>query len=84
MSDQIKIFLASSSELKRDRDEFEKFIGRKNKVLNKQDVFIELVIWEDFIDHISETGLQDEYNKEVQACDIFVMLFWSKVGPYIA
>ncbi len=82
MSDKIKIFLASSSELKSDRNEFEKFIGRKNKVLIEQDVFIKLVIWDDFIDHVSETGLQDKYNKQVQACDIFVMLFWTKVGLY--
>ncbi|HEX9973845.1 MAG TPA: hypothetical protein VGD14_17380, partial [bacterium] len=75
MSQPLKIFLASSSELKDDRDELEKFIGRKNKALNKIGVFIDLVIWEDFIDAMSKTRLQDEYNKAVLGCDIFVMLF---------
>ena len=31
---------------------------------------------------MSETRLQDEYNKEVKACDIFVSLFFTKTGKY--
>ena len=31
---------------------------------------------------MSKTSLQDEYNKEVRSCDIFVMLFFTKVGKY--
>jgi hypothetical protein len=75
MSTSKKIFLASSSELKSDRKEFEIFINRKNKDLIKKGFFIELVIWEDFLDAMSRTRLQDEYNKAVKECDIFVMLF---------
>ncbi len=78
----IKIFLASSSELKADRIAFEIFINRKNKELNKHGVFLELVIWEDFIDTVSKTRLQDEYNKAIKECDIFLMLFCTKVGKY--
>jgi hypothetical protein len=77
-----KIFLASSSELEDDRKEFEIFINRKNKGLRKKGFFIELVIWEDFLDAMSQTRLQDEYNKAVKECDIFVMLFFTKVGKY--
>ena len=43
-----KIFLASSSELKDDRDEFEIFINRKNKEWKGRGVFLELVIWKTF------------------------------------
>lgn len=78
----VKIFLASSSELEDDRKEFEIFINRKNKEYVKAGVFLELVIWEDFLDAMSATRLQDEYNKAVKECDIFVMLFWTKVGKY--
>ena len=78
----IKIFLASSSELKDDRKEFEIFINRKNKEYVKASVFLELVLWEDFIDAMSQTRLQDEYNKAVEGCDIFVSLFHTKVGKY--
>ncbi|MFA7242249.1 MAG: SUMF1/EgtB/PvdO family nonheme iron enzyme [Sulfuricellaceae bacterium] len=77
-----KIFLASSSELKADRDEFEIFINRKNKDWVGKGIFLELVIWEDFLDAVSRTRLQDEYNQAIRACDLFVMLFQTKVGQY--
>ena len=78
---RIKIFLASSFELKDERVQFELLIGRENKRLVNHGVFLELVVWEDFRDHFTKDGLQAEYNKAVQACDIFVMLFFTKVGP---
>ena len=77
-----KIFLASSAELKGDRAEFEIFISRKNKDWVAKGVFLDLVIWEDFLDAMSQTRLQDEYNKVIRECDLFVMLFWTKVGQY--
>ena len=77
-----KIFLASSHELKEDRQEFEIFINRKNKDLVGRDVFLELIVWEDFLDAVSQTRLQDEYNKSIRECDIFIMLFFTKVGAY--
>ena len=77
-----KIFLASSSELKDDRDQFEIFIGRKNKELVDRNIFIDLVMWEDFLDAMSQTRLQDEYNKAINESDIFIMLFFTKVGKY--
>lgn len=77
-----KIFLASSAELKEDRGEFEIFISRKNKDWVAKGVFLELVIWEDFLDAMSQTRLQEEYNKAIRECDLFVTLFWTKVGQY--
>jgi hypothetical protein len=71
----LKIFLASSSEL---------YIGRRNKSLVKKGIFIELVIWEDFLDALSPDGLQKEYNKAIRDCDTFVMLYFTKVGKYTA
>jgi hypothetical protein len=80
----IKIFLASSAELTSDREQFEIFINRKNNEWVEKDVFLKLVIWEDFLDAISQTRLQEEYNKAIRDCDIFVMLFFTKVGIYTA
>ncbi len=77
-----KIFLASSAELREDRREFESFINEENKSLHDDGVFFELVMWEDFIDALSKTRLQDEYNKSIKESDIFVMLFFTKVGKY--
>ena len=78
----VKIFLASSEELVDDRRTFEIFLNRRNKTLVKEGVFLELVIWEDFLDAMSKTRLQDEYNKALVDCDIFIMLFYTKVGKY--
>jgi hypothetical protein len=77
-----KIFLASSEELRDDRDEFEIFVNRKNKDWVDQGVFLHLELWEDFLDAVSQTRLQDEYNRAIRACDIFVMLFFTRVGRY--
>ena len=79
-----KIFLASSSELEKDREQFEIFINRKNKDWVDKDIFLDLILWEDFLDALSKTRLQDEYNKEIRKCDLFVMLFFTKVGKYTA
>jgi len=79
-----KLFLASSSELQEDRKEFEIFINRKNKEWVSQGGFIELIVWEDFLDAVSQTRLQDEYNQAIRECDVFVMLFFTKVGKYTA
>ncbi len=78
----IRIFLASSMELKDDREQFEIFINRENKTLVKTGQFIELILWEDFIDAMSQTRLQDEYNKALASCDIFLSLFFTKVGKF--
>jgi hypothetical protein len=77
-----KLFLASSSELKEDREQFEIFINRKNKDWIDKGIFLDLILWEDFLDAMSQTRLQDEYNKAIRECDIFVMLFFTKVGKY--
>ncbi|MGZ8213765.1 MAG: hypothetical protein ACXWTP_04625 [Methylosarcina sp.] len=78
----LKIFLASSSELRNDREQFEIFINRRNKIWVEKGIFLKLIIWEDFIDALSQTRLQDEYNKAIRDCDLFVMLFFTKVGKY--
>ena len=78
----LKIFLASSYELQTDRESFELHFGaRKRKTFSRD---IEVVLWEDFVDAMSSTRLQDEYNKAVKDCDMFVMLFFTKVGKYTA
>lgn len=78
----IRLFLASSFELKADREQFEIFINRENNVLIEKGVFIKLQLWEDSIDAMSKTRLQDEYNSVVKNSDIFVCLFFTKVGMF--
>lgn len=83
-SKKINLFLASSSELIEDRDSFEQFIARENQRLYEKGIFINLIRWECFVDAMSKVGLQSEYNKAISESDIFVSLFFTKVGRYTA
>jgi internalin A len=78
----IKIFLASSAELKDERDSFELYLRQLNDRYRKNDIYVEIIRWENFLDAMSETRLQDEYNKKVRDCDIFVSLFQTKTGKF--
>ncbi|HBH73318.1 MAG TPA: hypothetical protein DDY43_07685, partial [Synechococcales bacterium UBA10510] len=78
----IKIFLASSSELKEDRNGFELHFRQVNDRLLKKGIYLQILRWENFLDAMSETRLQDEYNEEVRNCDIFLSLFKTKTGKY--
>lgn len=78
----IRIFLASSAELRTDRDEFELYFRQLNDRLRVDGVYLEIVRWENFLDAMSETRLQDEYNKALKACDVFVSLFFTKTGKF--
>ena len=77
-----RIFLASSAELADHRREFEMAIRRKNDLWIDQGAYLRPIVWEDFLDALSKTRLQDEYNREIRQCDVFVMLYRSKVGRY--
>ncbi len=79
---KIKIFLASSNELKPEREKFEIEIYRKCKIWFDKGVFLHLDIWEDMSARMSQTGSQSEYNKFVKDADLFVFLAFSKVGMY--
>ena len=79
-----RIFLASSNELKDDRIAFELMLGQLNQEWVPRGTFFHLVVWENFIDAMSKDGLQKEYNRAVAECDIFVLLFFTKVGEFTA
>ena len=80
---EIKIFLASSNEMKEDRDNIEKLIRNKNDKWQKLNrPYIKLEIWEDKSESMSRTRSQDEYNKMIPEAEIFIMLFWHKVGKF--
>jgi internalin A len=78
----IRIFLASSAELREDRDAFDLYFRRLNDQLLEQGIYLNVVRWENFFDAMSETRLQDEYNKALCDCDIFMSLFFTKTGKF--
>ena len=54
---EINIFLASSEELKEERNSFEIFIIQLNESWSDQGIQFKLTIWEDFIDAMSKNGI---------------------------
>lgn len=78
----INLFLASSNELKEDRERIEIEIRRKNDLLQSQNIYISLKIWENESSHISQTRKQDDYNVVIKDSDLFVLLAYTKVGMY--
>jgi internalin A len=78
----IKIFLASAAELRADRDAFDLYFRQQNDQLRNEGIYLAITRWEEFLDSMSDTRLQDEYNKAVRACDVFVSLFFTKTGKY--
>jgi internalin A len=78
----IKIFLASSAELRDDRNEFDLYFRQQNDHLKEEGIYLQIVRWEHFLDAMSKTRLQDEYNQALRDCDIVVSLFKTKVGKF--
>jgi hypothetical protein len=78
----IKIFLASSSELRQDRDEFELYFRQLNDDLGERGIYLKITRWENFLDAMSATRLQDEYNQAVRDSDVVVCLIATQAGGY--
>jgi small GTP-binding protein len=78
----IKIFLASSSELREDRDAFELHFLRKNKDFRREGYEVEVIRWETSLDAMSDTRKQEEYNEKVRKSDVLVSLYKTKTGKY--
>ncbi|KPA15061.1 repeat-containing protein [Candidatus Magnetomorum sp. HK-1] len=78
----IKIFLASSNELKEERKEIALLIGQENQKLVKQDIFLEIVVWEDLLHSFRGDRIQDYFNEEMLKCDILIVLFYKKIGQF--
>lgn len=81
-SKNIKIFLASSNELKGDRNAFGNFVRQIDNLYEKRGIRIKLFEWEDADAAYNGQRKQDEYNDEVRASDMFLALFYKKAGKY--
>ena len=79
---EVRIFLASSFEFADDRDDFELYFLQQNDERLKQGLYLKILRWENFLNAMSKTRLQDEYNKAICACDIFLSLFFTRTGKY--
>ncbi len=78
----IRIFLASSSELKAERDALRQYLSTENDRLYDRGLYLKLVQWEYFLDAVSNSRLQDAYNAALKQCDICITLFHTRAGRY--
>ena len=78
----IKIFLASSEELKDERLEMTDLVSRLNQTFKGRGIQLELKRWEYLNSSMSEQRKQDEYNDVLRECDICLVLFWRRFGSY--
>ena len=79
----IHLFLASSEELKSDRQELQIFINRKNKEWHNRQLFIQLTVWEDFLDALPASRFQDAYDATLKHGDVLVMLFHTTLSRFM-
>jgi hypothetical protein len=77
-----KIFIASSAELKHDREEFRKLLSLINDRLHYRGLYLKLEEWEYFFDAISQDSKQGDYNESIKECEIVICLFYTKAGKY--
>ena len=79
---KIKIFIASSSELKLERLEFVDMIQQFNDILEHRGMQIKPIKWEHLDASMGVERKQDEYNKELRQCEICLVLYWKTFGEY--
>ena len=78
----IKVFIASSEELKPERLELTYMIQHLNHILKPKDVEIEPVKWEYLDASMGPLHKQEEYNQELKKCELCLVLFWTRFGDY--
>ena len=78
----IKIFLASSEELKDERNTMADLILHLNKLFKGRGLEFDLEKWEYLDASMTGNRKQDEYNEVLKLCDICMVLFWRKFGSF--
>lgn len=78
----IKVFLASSDELIEERKEFGFLFCHLNRVFRPRGLYLELVPWEFLDSSMGPLHKQQEYNLELESCEMCMVLYWNKFGEY--
>ena len=79
---KIKIFLASSEELKPERLVITELITKLNFIWAEYDISIRLVKWEYLDSSMGAQHKQEDYNDYLRQCDMCVVMYWTKFGMY--
>ena len=78
----ITVFLASSDELKNDRNSFHSLAASLDEIFEPRGYRIRCRRWEDFSAFCTGSRTQDDYNRIVRASDICICMFHRKAGEY--
>ena len=78
----ITVFLASSDELKNDRNSFSTLISRLDKIFEPRGIRIRCDRWEDFPAYCTGKRTQDAYNEIVRSSDMCICMFHTLAGKY--
>ncbi len=78
----IKVFIASSEELKPERLEFSDMILEINKIFKSYGIQIEPEKWEHLDSSMGPLHKQQEYNNVLKTCEICLVLYWTRFGEY--
>lgn len=76
------IFIASSSELKRERMELVDLMQDMNNEQNENGIKLKPVIWETMDSSMRAGRKEDEYLEKLKECQTCIVLFWRTLGEY--
>ena len=82
MTKSINIFLASSGELKTERDAINTFIAEENKRLFNSGIFLNLIMWEEQQKSVDKDRIQLRFNELLLDSEIVIVLFYTKAGQF--
>ena len=78
----IKIFIASSNELEKERLLMASLANDLSTKLEKVGIQVIAVEWENLDASMGAPHKQDEYNEKLRECDMCMVLYWTKFGMY--
>ena len=78
----IRIFVASSAELKLERMELVDLMQDLNEVYEEKSIKLKPVLWEYMDSSMRAERKEDEYLVELCKCEICIVMFWQTIGEY--
>lgn len=78
----INVFLASSEELRIERNEFSDLILQLNDLFERRSIRLRLVRWEHLDSSMGVEHKQHEYNDRLRECELCLVLYWTRFGEY--
>ena len=78
----IKIFVASSAELKCERMELVDLIQDINDKLEEEGITLKPILWEYMDSSMRAERKEDEYLEKLRECEVCIVMFWRTLGEY--